>query len=260
MCDEGRLTYHELREQRLAVATVDGLPAGWERAIKIAGERLVAALADPSTVSVVLSAQHSNEDNFALAKLAVAWNIKNVLVAGKPPVPARADGKLRVADVNPNAGGVQQIAAALSLATRQPFEPGALDGIKTLVTLGDVLPGIPEGRLRELEMIAISAHERGHVTTAKVALPATMWAEVSGTITNNQGHVQRMHPAVPPPGHAVPAWEAVVRLGQATNVKLAWAHPREVFKDMTAAVPAWNGLTWAREARPLALRFAGSRG
>ena len=33
-----------------------------------------------------------------------------------------------------------------------------------------------------------------------------------------------------------------------------------VFKDMVAQVPAWKGLTWAREARPLALRFAGSRG
>jgi len=45
-----------------------------------------------------------------------------------------------------------------------------------------------------------------------------------------------------------------------TNVKLTWTHAREVFKDMCAAVPAWSSLTWAREARPLALRFAGSRG
>jgi len=51
-----------------------------------------------------------------------------------------------------------------------------------------------------------------------------------------------------------------VRLAQACGVKLAWAHARDVFKDMTAAVPPWKELTWAREARPLALRFAGSRG
>jgi hypothetical protein len=43
-------------------------------------------------------------------------------------------------------------------------------------------------------------------------------------------------------------------------VKLNWTHAREVFKDMTASVPAWKDLTWAREARPLQLRFAGSRG
>jgi predicted molibdopterin-dependent oxidoreductase YjgC len=69
-----------------------------------------------------------------------------------------------------------------------------------------------------------------------------------------------MHAAFPPPGHALAGWEAVVRLAQALDAKLAWTHTREVFKDMTAAVAAWNGLAWAREARPLALRFAGSRG
>jgi predicted molibdopterin-dependent oxidoreductase YjgC len=69
-----------------------------------------------------------------------------------------------------------------------------------------------------------------------------------------------MHAAFPPIGQAIPGWEVVVRLAGATGVKLAWTHPREVFKDMTAAVPAWKELAWTREARPLQLRFAGSRG
>ena len=55
-----------------------------------------------------------------------------------------------------------------------------------------------------------------------------------------------------------------MRLAQATPIgaanKLSFAHARDVFKDMTQTVTAWRGLTWAREARPLALRFAGSRG
>ena len=45
MCDEGRLTYHPLREQRLAGATVDGLPAGWDRAIRAAADHLTPMLA-----------------------------------------------------------------------------------------------------------------------------------------------------------------------------------------------------------------------
>ena len=59
---------------------------------------------------------------------------------------------------------------------------------------------------------------------------------------------------------AFPGWEAITRLANATGVKLAWTHPREVFKDMIAQVPAWKDLQWTREARPLQLRFAGSRG
>jgi len=98
------------------------------------------------------------------------------------------------------------------------------------------------------------------VSNAKVALPIAAWAETSGTITNAKGLVQRMHAAFVPPGQAIPGWEAVARIGQLTNTPLAWTHVREVFKDMTAAVGAWSALTWAREARPLALRFAGSRG
>jgi predicted molibdopterin-dependent oxidoreductase YjgC len=69
-----------------------------------------------------------------------------------------------------------------------------------------------------------------------------------------------MHAAFPPPGQAIAGWEAVVRLAQATGVKMSFTHVREVFVEMTAAVPAWKGIEWVREARPLQLRFAGSRG
>src|SRR5262249_50243490 len=44
MCDEGRFTYHELREDRLAVPTIGGLPATWERALKNAAAKLQMAL------------------------------------------------------------------------------------------------------------------------------------------------------------------------------------------------------------------------
>ena len=257
MCDEGRFTYHDLREHRLAAATVDGLPAGWDRAIKAAADRLAVGRA-AGQFAIVLSALHSNEDNFALAKLAQAWGVTQVYVAAKPPVPARADGRLRVGDINPNTAGVKAIAEALGLAVKPVYE---LDPtVRGFIALGDVLPGIDQGKLKELEYVAISAHERGPVSLAKVGLPACAWAETGGTVTNNKGHVQRMHAAFPAPGHAIPAWEIVVRLAQATGAKLSWAHARDVFKDMIAAVPAWSTLTWAREVRPLALRFAGSRG
>jgi NADH dehydrogenase/NADH:ubiquinone oxidoreductase subunit G len=173
-----------------------------------------------------------------------------VIVAAKPPVQARADGKLRVADVNPNAAGVAAIAGALGLQVVPRSEAA-----RVVVALGDVLDVETAG-----EVIAIAAHERGVVARAKVALPCAEWAEAAGTITNNKGHVQRMHAAFPPPGQAIAGWEAVVRLASATNVKLAWTHAREVFAQMTSEVSAWKGLAWVREARPLQLRFAGSRG
>jgi NADH-quinone oxidoreductase subunit G len=253
MCDEGRFTYHDLREKRLAAALVDGLPAGWDRAVTVAAQRLTLAYKDKQ-IAVALSAASSNEDNFALAKLAKTWGLTKVLVGARPPVPSRADGKLRVADVNANAAGVAAIAGALGLEVTSK-----LDGAKVLVSLGDLLD-LSDAEVATTEVIALTAHERGSITKAKIALPISEWAEVSGTVTNNKGHVQRMHAAFPPPGQAIPGWEAVVRLAQATGVKLSWTHPREVFQQMVQEVPAWKGIEWVREARPLQLRFAGSRG
>ena len=186
---------------------VDGLPAGWDRAIAAAAKRLGVFLKDAAQVGVVLSALHTNEDNFALATLAKAWGVTHVFVAGKPPVPARADGRLRVADVNPNTAGVKAIAEALGLATSRRSSSAARcpRSLRALVVLGDVLPGVDAGKLKELEVIAIAAHERGPVAAARsVALPAAAWAEVAGTITNNKGRVQRMHAAFAPPGQAIP--------------------------------------------------------
>ena len=250
MCDEGRLEYHDLREQRLAGATVDGLPAGWDRAVTAAAAKITAALKD-NAVGVALSASASNEDNYALAKLAKALGLTKVFVGAKPPVPGRADGRLRVADVNPNTAGVAAIAGALGLTTTED-----LKGTKVLILLGEHFAHDTTG----VDVIAIAAHERGPVVKAKVALPAAEWAESAGTVTNNKGHVQRRHAAFAPPGQAIAAWEAVVRLAQALAVKMAFTHVREVFVEMTGAVPAWKGIEWVREARPLQLRFAGSRG
>ncbi|HET9627309.1 MAG TPA: 2Fe-2S iron-sulfur cluster-binding protein [Kofleriaceae bacterium] len=261
MCDEGRFTYHALREDRLAGTVVDGLPASWDRAVRVAADHLANQVGSGGAIGVVLSAQHSNEDNFALAKLAKLWGVATVYVAAKPPVADRADGRLRVADVNPNSAGVAEIAKGLGLQTAAVEDLAA--GIKTVIMLGDILPGVDDDRLAQLDVIAIATHERGPVKHAKVAFPASAWAEISGTVTNNKGHVQRMHAAFAPPGQALPAWEAIVRLAQAsptTAGKLAFAHAREVFTDMTKSVAAWGALTWARDARPLALRFAGSRG
>ncbi|HVK77516.1 MAG TPA: 2Fe-2S iron-sulfur cluster-binding protein [Kofleriaceae bacterium] len=261
MCDEGRFTYHELREARLAGPVVGGLPSSWDKALKAAADKLTAALKDPGAVAVVLSAQASNEDNFALAKLAAAWKAQ-VFATGRPAVPGRADDKLRDADVNPNWAGVKAIAAAAQdLAA---LETGVNTGkVRVVVVLGHDLPvsATAHGRLREIDaVIVLATHDRGPAKDATIALPIAAWAETPGSVTNRDGRLQRMHAAIAAPGQAVAGWEAVVRLAQATGVKLAWTQARDVWKDMTAAVAPWKDQPWGREVRPMQLRFAGSRG
>jgi len=265
MCDEGRLTYHDLREDRLAVPTVGGLPASWDHAVKRAADQLKVALGQPQQVAVVLSATASNEDNFALAKLAAAWKVA-VYVAARPARPDRADDILRDADVNPNSAGVDAIVkgAGLTMGTLAELDNGLATGaVRALVVLGHDLPlgEAATGRLAELDaLIVLATHERGPAKVATVALPMAAWAETAGTITNRQGAVQRMHPAFPPPGQAVAGWESVVRLAGACGVKVSWTAVRDLFKAMTGAVPAFAGAEWRRDVRPLQLRWAASRG
>jgi NADH dehydrogenase/NADH:ubiquinone oxidoreductase subunit G len=81
-------------------------------------------------------------------------------------------------------------------------------------------------------------------------------------MTNRQGLVQRLHPAFAPPGQALPAWEILTRLGQASGAALGYGSVRQVFDEMVGKVGELQGQAarWGREARPIQLRFANSRG
>ena len=268
MCDEGRLTYHALRERRLVTPMVNGLPARWDQALAEAARALAQVRdSDRGAVGVVLSAQHTNEDNWALARLARdIWQIERLYVGGKPPAAGRADKILRDADVNPNRRGVKAILGEAGAAGAAVLENDLIEGeLKALLVLGHDLPLSDEAlaAAEKLEaLVVISQAEVGLAARAHVALASASWAEVSGTVTNRQGLVQRMHPAYASAGQALPAWEIITRLAQASGAALGFQGPRQVFEDMIGKVADFNGMgsSWGREARPIQLRFANSRG
>ncbi len=266
MCDDGRATHKGLRDGRLAGPVVDGLPSSWSAAIDAAGSRLRAALeADRGSVAVVFSAQHTNEDNFALARLASEfWQVERVYLAGKPADADFADAILRDADRNPNTRGVRAILGDDAVAGAGRLEADLLSGeIKALVALGGDLALSDEAldAVRALDVaIVLAERDAGIASAAHVALGIGAWAEVHGTITNRQGLTQRLRAAFPPVGQALPAWEAVVKLGRATGATMDYAHPRNIFDDMIEAIPALSDSEWGQEAPMIQLRFAHSRG
>lgn len=276
MCDEGRFTYKDVHEDRLATPTVEGLPATWEGALSAAAERLRRTLdADRAAVGVVLSAGHTNEDNWVLLRLAREFlRLERVYVGGKRPVPEREDRILRSADVNPNTAGARAIAAhvpgeAGGVGTGAVAGLGVLEAdlaagaLRGLLVLGSdtALSEEAMARARELEaLVVIAAHERGLAPFAHVALPAADWAEVHGTITNRDGRVQRLRAAFAPRGLGRPAWDVVMRLAQALGATIQYPYPRAIFEELKANVPAFASAEWGREAPLVQLRFAGSRG
>jgi NADH-quinone oxidoreductase subunit G len=265
MCDEGRFTYHTLRENRLAGPTVNGLPASWNKALDTAAFRLLDTLeGDRDRIGVVFSAQHSNEANFVLAKLTREhWQLSRFYMGGKEAEPDRADDILRDADVNPNRAGVIAILGtdpASAATLEEDLVAGQLDALLVLghdVSLGHKAL---EAAGKLSAVVVIADRELGVTEYADVVLPSAAWAEVNGTVTNRKGMVQRMHAAIQPVGHAIPAWEAITRLAQACDAAIDYTHAKNVFKDMTGAVDAWKEAEWGSDARPVQLRWAHSRG
>jgi NADH-quinone oxidoreductase subunit G len=202
MCDEGRFTYHELRDRRLAGPTIDGLPARWDAALAKAASMVQAALArGRDSVGVVFSPHHTNEDNYTLAKVARDhWQLTRLYVGGRANVPGRADSILRDADVSANRAGVRAILGDAG-ATAEALEKDLLAGkLTTLLVLGHELPISEESldRAENLEaLIVIADREVGVAERAGVVLAAAAWAEVNGTVTNRQGRVQRMYSRLP---------------------------------------------------------------
>ncbi|HEX7597542.1 MAG TPA: 2Fe-2S iron-sulfur cluster-binding protein, partial [Polyangia bacterium] len=71
MCDEGRFTYKPVHRDRLVAPLIAGAAVAWNTALAEAA-RLIGEAREksPSSLGVVLSAQATNEDIFALAQLA----------------------------------------------------------------------------------------------------------------------------------------------------------------------------------------------
>jgi NADH-quinone oxidoreductase subunit G len=269
MCDEGRFTYKDVRSNRVFAPLEGGLPVSWDHALTRAAALLTNLLdADRGSVGVVLSAGHTNEDNWVLVRLAREFlQLSRVYVAGKAPVPGRADKILRDADVNPNMRGALATAGSENGGKprdgdrlEQDLRSGALKGLVVLGSDTELGEHARQAAGKLEALVVIAAHERGLVPAAHVVLACGDWAEVHGTITNRDGRVQRLRAAFPPGGQALPAWDVIVRLARKLGAAFDYAQAKAVFAEMKAAVPDFASAEWGREQPTIQLRFAGSRG
>ena len=81
---------------------------------------------------------------------------------------------------------------------------------------------------------------------ADVILPASAFAEKTGTVTNTNRQVQMGRPAVPPPGSAREDWWITVELARRLGLPWHYSHPREVFAEMGQVMRSLNNITWDR--------------
>ena len=84
---------------------------------------------------------------------------------------------------------------------------------------------------------------------ADVVLPASAWPEKDGTVTNTNRQVQMGRTALPLPGQARQDLDIIVELARGLGLDWNYAHPREVFAEMTLAMPSLSNITWERLQR-----------
>lgn len=199
MCDEGRLTYKFINEDRILSPYLN-LGGSWERTRwEEALETLRAGLENCPAAErgIVLSAQLSNEEIAAWMQLGQTWGAK-IFGTRRTVKNPTEDQILRNADKNPN---------SFTLKTLQLGAYAA--GCKALIVVGELgsddAAAIAKTRPAFVAAIA-SNHLEAH-TFANVVLPLATFAEQEGSFTNVQGHVQAFHRAFPPRGESLPAWK-----------------------------------------------------
>ena len=251
MCDHGRLNYAYLyREDRLAQPQLreNGRlqKSTWPRAIQQVAEKL-SALPRGET-AMIASARMTNEELWLAGKVARHLGLTLHDVVARPQ---KADGILVSNDGNPNTAGAQLLGIThADPGARAPEMATAVrDGtVKALLCFGEDPRhyGLSEAELARLDLVVcLDILPNTATKLATAVLPGASFAEKRGSMVNIQGRIQRLNRATQPPGQARDDWEILCDLLRALGAD-APQTLEGVFKEMTATVPAFSGLTLAK--------------
>ena len=242
MCDDGMMTYKRQTEGRVVAGHLGRGDARAAVDVDDALDAAANALRDvpPGKLAVVLSAQHSTEDNLALAELAKALGAERYLTALGG---WEGDTILRSADNNPNrAGAIIAAGGALSATVQDLLEDVLAGEITAVLALGfasaetlDVLA--PIAKLDAV--VSLTSHIGALPAAASVVVPVASVPETHGSFVNGKGVAQSFRRAVPAPAGVEPAWQTVLALATRLGVTLPFASLKDVRAQLSRTNPAF---------------------
>jgi len=248
ICDVGRYGFEAVDgPSRIRFARHQGVDVTRDEALGL----LIAALRDhaPEEIAILASPELSNEDLFALRRLAEHRGIRQLAFRVPPGKPGADDDFLLRADRHPNTRGAEAIGFAAS--AEGILARARAGGLKVLWVIQHDLPGsawpAPDTgqALERIEtLIFTGTNENGTSTLAPLVLPLAAWVERDGTFTNFLGRVQRFRAAVEPLGEALAGWDLFGRVLGALGGDAAGGRAELWFRALANAVPAFAGLTY----------------
>ncbi|MCA9532654.1 MAG: (2Fe-2S)-binding protein [Myxococcales bacterium] len=246
MCDDGMMTYRRQTEDRVLAATVGRgdarVPAFGDEPFARAAAQLGAVT--PNKIGVVLSAQHSNEDNYALAQLAKKLGTTKLYLAKLDAEREGwvADAILRSADPNPNTAGARLAAGGALDETTEDLLQDILGGeVEAVIALGAAsLETLAElEALTKLDaVVSLTSHVGALPATASVVLPVASVFETHGTFVNAKGAHQGFRRAVASQPGVEPGWKTVAKLAEALGHDLGLGGLQDIRSKLAAAAGA----------------------
>jgi NADH-quinone oxidoreductase subunit G len=233
MCDEGMLSYRTAHDDRITQARVGGKKTPFAKALTKAAEAIREGSGDKA--AILLSAQHSCEDNFALVVLAKALGIKAWFVAGRPD--GEGDDILRHVDKNPNTAGARLVAEK-DLGSFEDLTKAIEGGtVKHVIALGSALPRDDvDAQLKQLDTLVVIASWASPLSRhADVFLPACSWAEAHGLYVNAKGIAQESRKAIQAADDAQAAWKVLGDVCRVLGHEPAWKKLDELRTAMPKA-------------------------
>lgn len=195
------------------------------------GQNNVQGVCDMAALPNVLPGYQALDDPEVRAKFEKAWGVPLPTTKGLTEteyIDAILDGRMRawyIVGENP--------AVSYSHATRVRE---ALEAVEFLV-VQDIFP------------TDTSAY-------ADVVLPAAAWAETDGTYTNSERRIQRVRPAVPPPGEAKQDWQIVCEIARAMGYAMEYSSASEIWDEIASLAPNHAGISYKRiEERGLGVQW-----
>jgi formate dehydrogenase major subunit len=157
--------------------------------------------------------------------------------------------------------------------------PGVLDD-KPGLTVVEIMHAINDGQIRGMYVMgenpAMSDPDANHARAslaalehlvvqdifltetaylADVILPASAFAEKTGSFTNTDRLVQMGRQALNPPGQAMQDLWIIERMAEQLGLDWGYQHVSEVFDEMRHTMPSIGGITWDRLERENAVTY-----
>ena len=213
ICDEGRLSYKQLHENRLDTALLQGQPGDLTAAVAEAARLIQTTVQQHGRDAIVAiaSSTASLEDNFMLRHMLLQATDSEAVYGPNFEHWGEADEFLRMADKTPNTAGLQFLgipteAAGLEQALKNPQ-------VKLVISLDNDAAEL-RARLGEarVKTVFLGSHRSPLALEADVALPITMHAEHYASYVNGQQRLQKVSQAYFPITDARPGWKLVAEL------------------------------------------------